>query len=81
MRVFAALGLCTLALWGCASPETNQQAQNQCAAVGITPRDPDFGTCMQAYRQLRREDALNQNFHNTINATPDDRRMGHAWVY
>jgi hypothetical protein len=81
MRLVAALGLCALGLLGCATPEANEVAQNQCASVGITPRDPDFATCMQAYRQLRREDALESNYHNAINAVPDDRRFGHSWVY
>ena len=81
MRVVAVLGLCVLGLIGCASPQANELAQNQCAAVGITPRDADFATCMQAYRQLRREDALESNYRNAINAVPDDRRNGHNWVY
>jgi hypothetical protein len=81
MRVLAILGLCALGPMGCASTEANQVAQTQCASVGITPRDPDFGTCMQAYRQLRRENALESAYHNALNAVPDDRRMGHNWVY
>jgi hypothetical protein len=82
MRVFAVVGLCAVGLIGCASTaDSNRIAQTQCASVGITPRDPDFATCMQAYRQLRREDSLETNYRNAINAVPDDRRMGHNWVY
>ena len=81
MRWLVIHGPCALGLMACASPEANQVAQNQCAAIGITPRDPDFATCMQAYRQLRREGALETNYRNAINAVPDDRRNGHSWVY
>ena len=81
MRMVAILGLIALALAGCASADDTLLAQNQCASVGITPRDADFATCMQAYRQQRREDSLTDNYHNAINATPSDRRMGHDWVY
>jgi len=77
----AVLGFCALGLFGCASPEANQVATEQCETVGITPGDPNFAVCMQAYRQSRREGALNQNYHNAINAVPDDRRRAHDWVF
>jgi hypothetical protein len=81
MHRFAVLGLSALALMACATADETMLAQNQCASVGITPKDADFATCMQAYRQQRREDALTDNYHNAINAVPSDRRMGHEWVY
>ena len=81
MRNLVVLGA-MMALCGCQTPESLQrQAAANCQAVGITEKDPQFRTCSQAFSRQYLEDQLNTNFHNALNAVPDDRRLAHQWVY
>ncbi len=53
--IVAAIGVC-----GCAADREllRQEAINQCQAVGITEKDPQFATCLQAMTLTQREDEL-----------------------
>jgi len=54
-----------------------QAASNQCQAVGITERDPQFSTCMQAMILTQREGELKWAYHSMLNLTPSDRMTRH----
>jgi len=61
-RIIAAV-CASMALCGCASPESLQlQAVNHCQEVGITQNDPQFYTCARSYALQQREDVLNENY-------------------
>ena len=82
MRKFIMAGFALLTLCGCATPESVQrQAIANCNAVGIGESDPQFANCTYAYRRTYLEDRLDNSFHDALNATPDDRRIQHNWVY
>jgi uncharacterized protein YecT (DUF1311 family) len=77
MAVLAVLGLS-----GCATQEIVQrQAADNCQAVGISEKDPQFATCSQAFKRQYQEDQLNQNYRNLLNAVPNDRRIPHMDIY
>ena len=82
MRRFMMAGFALLALCGCATPDSVQrQAANNCLAVGISEKDPQFATCTHAYRRSYMEDRLENSFHDALNAVPEDRRIRHNEVY
>ncbi len=72
--IVAAIGVC-----GCAADREllRQEAINQCQAVGITEKDPQFATCMQAMILTQREDQLTWAYHSMLNLTPSDRNTRH----
>ena len=82
MRKFILPVLAGLSLWGCATQEIVQrQAADNCQAVGIGEKDPQFATCSKAFKRQYQEDQLNQNYRNLLNAVPNDRRLPHMDVY
>ena len=79
---FMMAGFALLALCGCATPDSVQrQAANNCLAVGISEKDPQFATCTHAYRRSYMEDRLETTFDDALNAVPEDRRIRHNEVY
>jgi hypothetical protein len=73
-----------LALGACAGHESLQrQAALNCQAVGISEKDPQFGTCTQAYSRARIEERLEQSYIDALNAYPSDaqryRPRGHGF--
>ena len=60
---------------GCADTKTNlaQDAADRCAAVGISARDPDFNTCMQAYALEAKQDSI-LNAYRQSDSVPPPRR-------
>ena len=68
--IVAATGVC-----GCAADQEllRQEASNQCQAVGITEKDRQFATCMQAKTLTQREDQLRWAYHSMLNLSPSDR--------
>ena len=82
MRKFTIAGFALLTLCGCATPDSVQrQAANNCLAVGIGEKDPQFETCTHAYRRAYMEDRLETSFHDALNAVPQDRRIRHDDIY
>jgi hypothetical protein len=82
MRNIVIAAFAVIGLWGCATPESvHRQAANNCQAVGITQKDPQFQTCTQAYTRQHLENRLEQSYHDALNAVPDDRRIRHMQVY
>jgi uncharacterized protein YecT (DUF1311 family) len=69
-------------LSGCATQDIAQrQAADNCQAVGIGEKDPQFAVCSQAFKRQYQEDQLNQNYRNLLNAVPNDRRVPHMEVF
>lgn len=60
---------------GCADTKTDvtQEAAVRCAAVGISARDPDFNTCMQAYALEAKQDSI-INAYRQSDSVPPPRR-------
>ena len=73
MRYGLVILICCLA-GGCAS-STNvaQEAAERCAAVGISARDPDFNTCMQAYALEAKQNAILNAYRDSYSAPPPRR--------
>ena len=71
-----------LALCGCAtgSAVDQQVALANCQAVGISERDPQFATCMQAQIQGRREGQIERAYQGAKNIIPNERMTPHADV-
>jgi hypothetical protein len=74
MRYGPAILICCL-IGGCADTTTNvaQEAANRCAAVGISARDPDFSSCMQAYALEAKQDAILNAYRETDSPRPAHR--------
>jgi hypothetical protein len=67
-----------LALWGCATPEgVQRQALNNCQAVGITEKDPQFATCMRAFKLQYSEERLEHDYNDALIPVRQDRRSRH----
>lgn len=67
----AVLGVC-----GCAAPETfQQQAANNCQSVGIGEKDPQFETCVFAFRRAYLEGRLERSFHDLNTSTEEARTV------
>ena len=82
MRKFIAFTLMAFAVAGCAASSAvdQQVAQANCQAVGISERDPQFGTCMQAQIQGRREAQIERAYKGAKNIIPNERMTPHADV-
>jgi len=82
MRKFIAFALTALALGGCANTYgvDQQVALANCQAVGISEKDPQFATCMQAQIRGRREMQLEQAYENAKNFVPNEMMTRHADV-
>ena len=82
MRKSIALLLASFALCGCASSNAVDErvALAGCQAVGISEKDPQFATCMQAQIQGRREDRLERAYKGAKNIIPNERMTPHADV-
>ncbi len=76
--LFAAMAC--LALYGCASSYAVDQwvALANCQGIGISEKDPQFATCMQAQIQGRREMQLEQAYENGKHIVPNERMTRHA---
>jgi len=74
MRFRLAILICCL-IGGCADSNANvaQEAANRCAAVGISARDPDFNSCMQAYALEEKQNAI-LNAYRQSDSPPPTRR-------
>jgi uncharacterized protein YcfL len=74
------VAMACLALCGCASSYAvdQQVALANCQAVGISQKDPQLATCMQAQIQGRRERQLEQAFENGKHIVPNERMTRHA---
>lgn len=67
MRKLIIVASAALALCGCATPDSvRRQALNNCESVGITEEDPQFATCMHAYRLQSQQDRLEQSYHDAL---------------
>jgi hypothetical protein len=82
MRSFLVLFLASLALCGCAGGGVvdRQAALVSCQAVGISERDPQFATCMQAQIQGRREAQIERAYKGAKNIIPNEHMIPHADV-
>jgi len=76
------VALASLALCGCASSHAvdQQAALASCQAVGISERDPQFATCMQAQIQGRREGQIERAYQGAKNIVPNERMTPHSDV-
>jgi hypothetical protein len=70
------------ALCGCADSNAidQQVALANCQAVGISERDPQFATCMEAQVQGRREGRIERAYKGAKNIIPYERMIPHADV-
>jgi hypothetical protein len=57
MRYIVAMAV-LLGAGACANQNVAQDAADRCAAVGISARDPDFNSCMQAYVLESKQNAI-----------------------
>jgi hypothetical protein len=82
MRKSIAFVLMVLAVAGCATSNgvDQQVAQANCQAVGISERDPQFSTCMQAQIQGRREGQIERAYKGAKNIIPNEHMTPHADV-
>jgi len=82
MRKSIAFAVTAFALCGCATSNAvdQQAALAGCQAVGISERDPQFATCMQAQIQGRREDQIERAYKGAKNIIPYERMTPHADV-
>jgi hypothetical protein len=82
MRKSIAFLLASSALCGCVSSNAvdQQVALASCQAVGISEKDPQFATCMQAQIQGRREDRIEQAYKGAKNIIPNEHMTPHADV-
>lgn len=82
MRKFIALAVIVLPLCACASSHAvdQQAALASCQAVGISERDPQFATCMQAQILGRRESQIERAYKGAKNIIPNERMTPHADV-
>jgi len=78
-KLFFAAMAC-LALCACAtSYAVDQQfALANCQGIGISQKDPQFATCMQAQIQGRREMQLEEAYENGKHIVPNERMTRHA---
>ena len=82
MRKFIAFAMIAFSLCGCASSNAVDQevALASCQAVGISEKDPQFATCMQAQIQGRREVQIERAYKGAKNIIPNERMTPHADV-
>ena len=81
MRALIIVASATLALCGCATPEgVQRQSLSNCQAVGITEKDPQFATCMKAFRLQNQQDRLEQSYHDALTVMPDNPRDRRRYV-
>jgi hypothetical protein len=83
MRNIIIAGAAAVALCACATDESVQrQAALNCEAVGIGAKDPQFGTCTQAYSQRYLEDQIRKSYRNPQKTpvTDAERRLPHQDV-
>jgi len=82
MRNSIAFALMAFAVAGCAASNAMDQqvAQANCHAVGISERDPQFATCMQAQIQGRREGQIERAYKGAKNIVPNEHMTPHADV-
>jgi hypothetical protein len=82
MRKFIIVASAALALCGCTTPEgVQRQALSNCQSVGITEADPQFATCMHAFRLQSQQDRLEQSYHDALTAEREDPRDHHPSIY
>ena len=76
------IAMVSLALCGCASSNAvdQQLALANCQSVGISEKDPQFATCMQAQIQGRREVQIERAYKGAKNIIPNERMTPHADV-
>jgi len=76
------VALACFAICGCASSHAvdQQAALASCQAVGISEKDPQFATCMQAQIQGRREMQIDRAYRGAKNIVPNERMTPHADV-
>jgi hypothetical protein len=82
MRKVLFFALTGFAVAGCASSYAvdQQLALANCHAVGISEKDPQFATCMQAQIQGRREMQLENAYENATHIVPNEMMTRHADV-
>jgi len=82
MRKSMVFAVTALAVCGCAASNAvdQQAALASCQAVGISERDPQFATCMQAQIQGRREGQIERAYKGAKNIIPNERMTPHADV-
>jgi len=82
MRNIFIVGLTSLALCGCATPQSVQrQAIANCQAVGISESDPQFATCTYAYARAHLENRLETSYHDALDAAPPNRQRHHDGIF
>jgi hypothetical protein len=82
MRITIAFASIALPLCACASSNAvdQQVALANCHAVGISEKDAQFATCMQAQIQGRRERQIERAYKGAKNIVPNERMIPHADV-
>ncbi len=82
MRKSIAFLLIPFTLCGCASSNALDErvALASCQAVGISEKDPQFATCMQAQIQGMREDRIERAYKGSKNIIPNEHMTPHADV-
>jgi hypothetical protein len=82
MRKLIIVASLALALCGCAAPDSvRRQALSNCQSVGISEKEPQFASCMQAFRLQNEQDRLEQSYHDALTAERDDSRDHHPSIY
>ena len=76
MRTLFAIAI-VLVTAACAAPDAAQEAAARCAAVGISARDPDFGTCTKAYVLEAEQAELGSNYRQIEDTVTPPRRFWH----
>jgi hypothetical protein len=78
MRTLIIAASAALVLWGCATPEgVQRQALNNCQAVGITEKDPQFATCVRSFKLQSIQKRLERDYHEALIPVREDRRSRH----
>jgi len=80
MKRIVIFAVAAIALSACANPEMAQYASNQCQAVGVTEKDPNYAACTKAMLMLKREDQLRWAYQKMKPMVPYDRMIPHADV-
>jgi hypothetical protein len=82
MRNATLFALISFVLCSCAGSNAMDQqvALANCQAVGISERDPQFATCMEAQIQGRREGQIERAYKGAKNIIPYERMIPHADV-
>jgi hypothetical protein len=82
MRKSIAFATIAFSLCGCASSNVvdQQLALANCQSVGISEKDPQFATCMQAQIQGRREAQIERAYRGAKNIIPNERMTPHVDV-